>query len=63
MDTPAFQNLLSLFPQLTLRQRRIAQQELAAPHTITSLNTQLQACGVGDCAATVAKCSYAPVSR
>ncbi|MEZ6971488.1 IS1595 family transposase, partial [Aeromonas sp. S11(2024)] len=37
MDTPAFQHLLSLFPQLTLRQRRVAQQELA-PHTITSLN-------------------------
>ncbi len=61
MDIPAFQNLLSLFPQLALRQRRIAQQELAAPHTITSLNTQLRACGVGDCTATVAKCSYASV--
>ncbi|TNH93000.1 IS1 family transposase, partial [Aeromonas sobria] len=44
MDTPAFQHLLSLFPQLTLRQRRVAQQELSAPHTITSLNTQLPAC-------------------
>ncbi|HHQ4562396.1 TPA: IS1595 family transposase, partial [Aeromonas veronii] len=44
MDTPAFQHLLSLFPQLTLRQRRVAQQELTAPHTITSLNTQLPAC-------------------
>ncbi|BBQ52729.1 hypothetical protein WP2S18C03_18100 [Aeromonas veronii] len=39
MDTPAFQHLLSLFPQLTLRQRRVAQQELTAPHAITSLNT------------------------
>ena len=76
MDTPAFQHLLSLFPQLTLRQRRVAQQELTAPHTITSLNTQLPACccphcqadvaqlapwgGVGDCAATVANCVCAP---
>ncbi len=36
MDTPAFQHLLSLFPQLTLRQRRVAQQKLTAlpPHTI-----------------------------
>ncbi|MDR7022450.1 hypothetical protein J2Y64_004422 [Aeromonas salmonicida] len=40
MDTPAFQHLLSLFPLLTLRQRRVAQQELTAPHAITSLNTQ-----------------------
>jgi len=31
MDTPAFQHLLSLFPHLTLRQRRVAQQELTAP--------------------------------
>ena len=31
MDTPAFQHLLSLFPQLTLRQRRVAQQELTSP--------------------------------
>lgn len=31
MDTPAFQHLLSLFPQLTLRQRRVAQQELMHP--------------------------------
>lgn len=74
MDTPAFQHLLSLFPQLTLRQRRVAQQELTAPHTITSLNTQLPAShivrpmspswrlgdGVGDCAATVANCVCAP---
>ena len=44
MDTPAFQYLLSLFPQLTLRQRRVAQQELLAPHAMTSLNTQLPAC-------------------
>ncbi len=44
MDTPAFQHLLSLFPQLTLRQRRVAQQELTAPHAITSLNAQLPAC-------------------
>ncbi|BCO14985.1 hypothetical protein RIMD111065_33410 [Aeromonas hydrophila] len=44
MDTPAFQHLLSLFPQLTLHQRRVAQQELTAPHAITSLNTQLPAC-------------------
>lgn len=34
MDTSAFQHLQSLFPQLTLRQRRVAQQELTAPHTI-----------------------------
>lgn len=26
MDSPAFQHLLSLFPQLTLRQRRVAQR-------------------------------------
>ena len=32
MDTPAFQHLLSLFPLLTLCQRRVAQQELTAPH-------------------------------
>ncbi|TNJ22650.1 IS1595 family transposase, partial [Aeromonas sobria] len=44
MDTPAFQHILSLFPQLTLRQRRVAQQELSAPHAITSLNSQLPAC-------------------
>jgi len=44
MDTPAFQHLLSLFPQLTLRQHCVAQQELTAPHTITSLNSQLPAC-------------------
>ena len=44
MDTPAFQYLLSLFPLFTLRQRRVAQQELTAPHAITSLNTQLPAC-------------------
>ncbi|CAJ1850242.1 IS1595 family transposase ISAs23 [Aeromonas hydrophila] len=44
MDTPVFQHLLSLFPQLTLHQRRVAQQELTAPHVITSLNTQLPAC-------------------
>ncbi len=31
MDTSAFQHLLSLFPQLTLRQRRVAQQELTVP--------------------------------
>ncbi|MGL6407321.1 transposase, partial [Aeromonas veronii] len=54
MDTPAFQHLLSLFPQLTLRQRRVAQQELTAPHTITSLNTQLPACsGCPHCQADV----------
>lgn len=54
MDTPAFQHLLSLFPQLTLRQRRVAQQELTAPHTITSLNTQLPACsGCPHCQANV----------
>ncbi|EKH1299164.1 hypothetical protein O6P64_004712, partial [Escherichia coli] len=28
MDTPTFQHLLSLFPQLTQRQRRVAQEEL-----------------------------------
>ena len=31
MDTQAFQHLLSLFPLLTLRQRRLAQQELTPP--------------------------------
>ncbi|NEY07717.1 IS1595 family transposase, partial [Aeromonas rivipollensis] len=41
MDTQAFQHLLSLFPLLTLRQRRLAQHELTAPHPITSLATQL----------------------
>ena len=76
MDTPAFQYLLSLFPQLTLRQRRVAQQELLAPHAMTSLNTQLPACrGCPHCqadaaqlapwgwslyAATVANCVCAP---
>ncbi|MFQ2132448.1 IS1595 family transposase, partial [Aeromonas hydrophila] len=44
MDTQAFQHLLSLFPLLTLRQRRLAQQELTTPHPITSLATQLPAC-------------------
>ncbi|ATM01010.1 IS1595 family transposase [Aeromonas sp. CA23] len=44
MDTQAFQHLLSLFPQLTLRQRRLAQHELTTPHPITSLATQLPAC-------------------
>ncbi|WP_393936448.1 helix-turn-helix domain-containing protein, partial [Aeromonas rivipollensis] len=44
MDTQAFQHLLSLFPQLTLRQRRLAQYELTAPHPITSLATQLPPC-------------------
>ncbi|MFM5463941.1 IS1595 family transposase [Aeromonas simiae] len=44
MDTPAFQHLLSLFPQLTLRQRRVAQRELAAPHAIASLASQLPPC-------------------
>lgn len=41
MDTQAFQHLLSLFPLLTLRQRRVAQHELTAPHPMTSLATQL----------------------
>ncbi|MGL5708743.1 MAG: IS1595 family transposase, partial [Aeromonas sp.] len=54
MDTPAFQHLLSLFPQLTLRQRRVAQRELATPHTITSLNSQLPVCsGCPHCQADV----------
>ncbi len=44
MDTPAFQHLLSLFPLLTLRQRRVAQHELAAPHPITPLHAQLPTC-------------------
>jgi len=44
MDTPAFQHLLSIFPQLNLCQRRVAQQELTAPHAITYLNAQLPAC-------------------
>ncbi|MFM5136868.1 IS1595 family transposase, partial [Aeromonas rivipollensis] len=44
MDTQAFQHLLSLFPQLTLRQRRLAQHELTSPHPITSLATQLPPC-------------------
>ncbi|WP_425933889.1 IS1595 family transposase [Aeromonas rivipollensis] len=44
MDTQAFQHLLSLFPQLTLRQRRLAQHELTTPHPITSLATQLPPC-------------------
>lgn len=43
MDTQAFQHLLSLFPFLTLRQRRVAQHELTAPHSITSLANQLPA--------------------
>ena len=45
MDTQAFQHLLSLFPQLTLRQRRLVEHELTTPHPITSFFTQLQACG------------------
>ncbi|MBL0562045.1 IS1595 family transposase, partial [Aeromonas hydrophila] len=44
MDAQAFQQLLSLFPLLTLRQRRLAQHELTTPHSITSLATQLPAC-------------------
>ncbi|EIS3746468.1 IS1595 family transposase, partial [Aeromonas hydrophila] len=44
MDTQAFQQLLSLFPSLTSRQRRLAQHELTTPHPITSLATQLPAC-------------------
>ncbi len=44
MDTQAFQHLLSLFPLLTLRQRRLAQQELTTPHPVTSLAAQLPAC-------------------
>ncbi len=44
MDTQAFQHLLSLFPSLTSRQRRLAQQELTTPHPITSLATQLPVC-------------------
>ncbi|MCH7370369.1 IS1595 family transposase, partial [Aeromonas sp. MR16] len=44
MDTQAFQHLLSLFPLLTLRQRRLAQHELTTPHPITSLAAQLPAC-------------------
>lgn len=40
----AFQHLLSLFPLLTLRQRRLAQHELTAPHPITSLATHCQCC-------------------
>ena len=44
MDTQAFQHLLSLFPQLTMRQRRLAQHELTTPHPITSLAAQLPAC-------------------
>ncbi|MCF7693292.1 IS1595 family transposase, partial [Aeromonas hydrophila] len=44
MDTQAFQQLLSLFPLLTSRQRRLAQHELTTPHPITSLATQLPAC-------------------
>ncbi len=56
MDTPAFQHLLSLFPQLTLRQRRVARQELISPHPITSLNTQLPACsGCPHCQAETAQ--------
>ncbi|RQM62732.1 IS1595 family transposase, partial [Aeromonas enteropelogenes] len=53
---PAFQHLLSLFPQLTLRQRRVARQELMSPHPITSLNTQLPACsGCPHCQAETAQ--------
>ncbi len=44
MDAPAFQHLLSLFPLLTLRQRRVAQRELAAPQAIASLATQMPTC-------------------
>ncbi|WP_410488962.1 IS1595 family transposase [Aeromonas hydrophila] len=44
MDTQAFQHLSSLFPLLTLRQRRLAQHELTTPHPLTSLATQLSAC-------------------
>ncbi|EKP0276591.1 IS1 family transposase, partial [Aeromonas bestiarum] len=34
MDTQAFQHLLSLFPLLTLRQRRVAQRDLTAPYDL-----------------------------
>ena len=44
MDTQAFQHLLSLFPQLTLRQRRLAHHELSTPHPVTSLATHLPDC-------------------
>ncbi|QSX28646.1 IS1595 family transposase [Shewanella cyperi] len=56
MDTPAFQHLLSLFSQLSQRQRRVAQHELTAPHAIASLSTQLPAChGCPHCQADVAQ--------
>lgn len=46
MDTPAFQYLLSLFPQLTVRQRRIARHELTAPRSTSALYTPLPVCRV-----------------
>ena len=51
-----FLHFSSLFPQLTLRQRLVAQQEPTAPHTVTSLNTQLPVCsGCPHCQADVAQ--------
>ncbi len=44
MNTQAFQHLLSLFPQLTVRQRRLAHHELSTPHPVTSLATHLPDC-------------------
>ncbi len=38
MDTQAFQQLLSLFPSLTLRQRRLVQHELT-PHHLAGHST------------------------
>ena len=44
MDTQAFQHLLSLFPQLTMRQRRLRNMNSLPLTQITSLAAQLPAC-------------------
>ena len=46
MDTPAFQHLLYLFPQLTLRQCRIVRHELSEPRSSTALYTPLPICRI-----------------
>jgi transposase-like protein len=44
MDTQAFQHLLSLFPQLSVRQRNSAQQELQRPSQHAQITTLLPDC-------------------
>ncbi|WP_429033558.1 transposase, partial [Aeromonas media] len=44
MDTQAFQHLLTLFPQLSVRQRHIAQRELQQPSLPSRINALLPDC-------------------